>query len=430
MLRLLLRLFIFAVVISLSLYIGVQWKLKQDLEQIDKQLGPSIKFDFETSAITLTGQVVVGGVELRFGNPKVTISVNKVRLNTGSIFNMAFLSSQFKNKEIPEKFSLILDEVVIPLTPELVKLITAIEQPDSWSTMSAVGCGSVSSLGMSQYFAMGYDYLVFSSETRYDRDRYNGNLVGSSRWSIEETSEIKIDFNVAGFFESMDRQAVRPVDPSIESLSIEILDQGYNRNRNEYCAIKSEQKPEVYLGNHVKAVREKFEQAGIKITPTGARFYAEYLQPNSRLNINMTPQASFSLADFGFYNESEMRGILGLDLKLNGRNVGVLFNGWSHDKFSQIVFVDPSDDDSAEQNKRFETVIVKRSFKSVPVSEISSNLGEQARLTENNGQQHIGQIIKVENQRVYIATPRDGGTIERSVPINQVIRFEVLTRNQ
>jgi len=430
MLRLLLRLFIFAVVISLSLYIGVQWKLKQDLEEIDKQLGPSIKFDFASSAMTLTGQVIVGGVEIRLSNPKINISVNKVRLNTGSIFSMAFLSSQFEEKAVPENFSLILDEVVIPLTPELVKLLSAIEQPDSWSTMSAVGCGKVKNLGLSQYFAMGYDYLVFSSETRYGKDSYSGNLVGTSQWSIEETSDFKVDFNIAGFFESLDKQAVRPVTPSIESMNIEVSDRGYNRHRNEYCGLKSEQRPEVYLGNHVKAVKQKFEQAGIKITPTGIRFYTEYLQPNSRLNINIKPQPSFSMADFGFYDESEIRGILGLDLILNGKNVGVLFNGWSHDKYSQIMFIDPSVDDEGEQNKRFETVIVKRSFKSVDVAQLPQNIGEQARITQTDGQEHIGQIIKVEDQRVYIATPRDGGTIERSVPINQVSRLEILTRNQ
>lgn len=430
MFRLLLRLFIFVVVISLSLYIGVQWKLKQDLEEIDKQLGSSIKFDFETSAITLTGQVVVGGIELRFGNPKINVSINKIRLNSGSIFKMAFLSSQFQEKTIPESFSLILDDVVIPLTPELVKFITTIEQPDSWSTMSAVGCGKVKSLAMSQYFAMGYDYLVFSSETQYEKDSYNGNLIGTSRWSVEDTSDVKIDFNIAGFFESLNMQAARPVTPSIESMSIELNDQGYNRNRNEYCGLKSEQRPEVYLGNHVKEVKRKFDQTGIKITPTGIRFYTEYLQPNSRLNINIQPQPSFSIADFGFYNESEIRGILGLDLKLNGNNVGVLFNDWSHDKFSQIVFIDPNDDEDDEQNKRYETVIIKRSFQPAAVSEIAQMVGEQARITEKDGQQHIGQIFKIEEQRVFIATPRDGGTIERSVPISQVSQLEILTRNE
>ncbi len=428
MFRLLVRLLIFAVVISLSLYVGVQWKLKQDLEQIDKQLGSAIKFSYETSAITLTGQVVVGGVELRFIHPKIDVSVNKVKLSTGSIFDMAFLSSLFREKTLPENFSLILDQVVIPLTPDLVKLITAVEQPDSWSRMAAVGCGEVRSIGMSQYFAMGYDYLVFSSETRYSRDSFNGHLIGSSRFSIEETADVVLKFDIANFFESLDTRSARPIEPSIESMTIDILDRGYNRHRNEYCAIKSEQKIEEYLGNHVIAVKQKFAQADINITPTGIRFYTEYLQPSSRLNINITPKPSFSLADFGFYNESEIRDILGLDLKLNGKNIGLLFKDWSHDKFAQIAFTDSSSSQSDQETKRFETVVVRRTFETAPISSIRTQVGAQARLTQYDGKEFLGKIIKIEDQRVFLATPRDGGTVQRSLPLSQVKKLEILTR--
>jgi hypothetical protein len=430
MYRLLVRFFIFAVGISLSLYIGVQWKLKQDLDDIDKQLGSSIKFRYVSSAIGLNGQVMLGGVEFTLSNPKITVSINKLKFSTGSIFDMAFLSSLLDKRVLPERFNLELDQVVVPLTPELVKLLAQIEQPDTWSMLAAVGCGKVRSIGMTQYFAMGYDYLVFSSETNYSRDSYNGNVIGQSSFRIEETSDVNLQFNFANVFESFDQRAVRPIEPSIESMDIEIIDRGYNRRKNEYCSLKSGQPVDVYLAQHIKQVKQKFDQVGIKLTPTGTRFYTEYLKPSSQLALSVSPKASFSTADFGFYDESELRDILGLEMKLNGNNVGVIFNGWSHDKFSQIQFDKREENQAGQDNKRFQNVIIRRTFQQVPVSQLGQNIGEQARITQADGKQLVGKLIKIENQRVYLATPREGGTVQRSVPVSQVSQLEILVRTQ
>jgi len=429
MYRFLVRTAIFTVIIGLSLYIGAQWKLKQDLEQIDKQLGHSVKFSYESSALTLTGKVIIGGVDLFFPSQDLNISINKVEFSTGSIFDMAFLSSQFQKKAIPEYLSYSLNEVVIPLTPQLVRLIASTEQRDNWNYLSAVGCGRISRLGFNQYFAMGYDYLVFSADATFELDDYNGNMIGSGHIDIDETSLIDYKFNIANIYESQKNDLVRNIKPSIESMAMSILDKGYNRHRNEYCALKAETTTELYLERHINGVKKKFESAGIKVTPTGIRAYNAFLKPSSRVDISIKPQASFSLADFGFYDESELRDILGLKLSINEQSVGPVFRNWSHDKYSEILFIDSSDNDNVPTAKRFENIVVHRRYEQEPIDNIGNFVGQQVKIIREDGKQYLGELNSIENDRVFVSISRDGGVIKVSVETARITRLDILRKN-
>ena len=428
MYRLFIRLFIFVVIVSLSLYIGVQWKLKQDLAKINDNLGPAVDFTYESSALSLTGNIILGGVDFYFQQQDINIAVNRLEYSSGSIFTTAFVASQFKQKELPEYLKISLDEVVVRLTPSLVETIAVLEQPSRWNSMAAAACGKIKSIGFNQYFAMGYDYLVFSTDFELDRDSYNGNLLATGTLEIEETSNIQYTLDVANVYESLLGEYDIPRIPVIESMNVRIKDTGYNRHWSEYCALKSNSSVSIFVEQHVRSVKESFQSVGIKMTPSGSRAYRDYLQSDSMTEITVEPQTSFSMADFGFYDESELRDILNLKLSINGKNIGTIFDNWSSDKLSQISFVNNSDEENVYHKKRFETVIVRRQYEQESIEKMAGFLGLPVRITKNDGRVYVGELAKKEANKVYIDTQRSGGIVQISVNLAQVKQLEVLRK--
>ncbi len=412
MYRFLVRLVVFTFIIGLSLYLGVQWKLKEDLRHITSVFGPIVTIEYQNSAMLLTGTVVVTDIELHFRQQDIDISIDKIEYSSGSILDMAFLRGQLNSKEYPDKLNLVIHEAVIPLTPSLVKFIGSAEQDSVWNALNASACGKVRHLGINEYFSMGYDYLVFSAESQFHRDDYSGNLVGEGWLDVEETTKFNYQFDVAGVYERDTDPLRRDTTPSVEFFEMNIEDKGYNRHRNEFCASKSNLSSEQFIEQHVKTIAEKLNSVGIKMTLTGQRFYRDSMLPDSLLRLSIRPQVSFTMADFGYYDEQELRKILGLELEINKQIVTGVFNNWALDKFEKIDIRDDSEQEAAAKQKRFENIIIKRNYRRETLQTVKNYLNYKVKVVRNDGKIFEGNLTQINNDRYYISMPVQSGTVE------------------
>lgn len=423
MLRFLIRLVIFAVVIGLSLYLGAQWKLKEDLQYFATKLKPYAEFEYESSVLTLAGTIKVTDVRLYFRQQDINITIDNVEYSGGSVFDMVFFRRMLDDRQTPQQMSLKMDAAIIPLTPSLVKYISSIEQGSTWNALNALACGKINHIGINQYFSMGYDYIVFSTESRFSQDKYSGNLIGAGWLDIEETTRFSYDLNLAGFYQSMGTAMSDQETPTLEQLTLEIQDKGYNQHRNNYCASRSGLGGDEYVDQHVQMVSQKLDSVGIKMTLAGKRYYNEYRQPSSLLQLSIQPSVSFSFADFGYYDEPELRKLLGIKLEINHQTVSTIFNGWALDRFSQIVVRHPSDETGGSNQSRYKTVFIKREFQKQPVSSVGKFINEKVRVIRSDGKIFQGKLSEIKNNKLYIAMPLQGGTVKVAVEIKSVKEF-------
>ncbi len=425
MVRFLIRLVIYAFVIGLSLYIGVQWKLKEDLKHFGSKLKPYAQFDYQSSAMSLAGTIILTDISLHFQQQDITITIDKIEYSSGSILDMAFFRSQLDSQKYPEQMTLKIQEAVIPLTPPLVKYISSAEQGSIWSALNATACGKIKHIGINQYFSMGYDYIVFSSESEFRRDEYSGNLVGSGWMDIEETSKLSFQLNLAGFYQSVNGPLTHQQTPTLEAFTLDIQDNGYNRHRNEYCASRSGQETVEYIEQHVKMVSQKLNTVGIKMTLAGKRHYSDFLQPSSLLHLSVQPSVSFSFNDFGYYDEQQLRKLLGLRLQINHKTVATLFNHWRLDRFNQIVMSDLSDNTEASNKPRYETVFIKRVFQKQALSSVEKFINEKIRVIRNDGKKFEGKLTEIKNNKLLVAMAVEGGIVKVPVEIKTIDEFFV-----
>ena len=425
MFRLLIRLGVFAVVIGLSLYIGVQWKLKEDLQYLETKLQPFVQFEYQSSVLTLNGTIILADVSLYFQQQDINISIDKIEYSGGSIFDMAFFRRQLDNRIMPEHMSLTINEAVIPLTPSLVNYVKSVEQDSTWNALNAMACGKIDHFGINQYFSMGYDYIVFSTGSEFNRDKYSGNLVGSGWLDVEETSRFSFDLNLAGFYQDMDVASNDRIAPTFERLTVDIQDKGYNHQRNSYCATRSGLDADEYVKQHVQMVSQKLDSVDIKMTLSGQRYYSEFRQPSSLLHLSIQPSVSFSFADFGYYDEPELRKLLGLKLEINHQTVTTLFNDWALDRFNQIVIRETSDETETGNQSRYKTVFIKREFQKQSVSSVRNFISQKIRVLRRDGKIFEGKLSEIKNNKLYIAMTRQGGIVEVAVEMGSVKEFSV-----
>lgn len=423
MLRFIVRFAVFTIVIGISLYIGVQWKLKEDLKYFASKLGNNVQFDYLSSAMSLSGNVIVKGINLRFKQLDINLSVNQVKYSAGSIFEMAFWGQQLRQLKQPKELYLSVDEAVLYLTPSLVKFIANTEQTDTYNALMAAACGKIKHIGINQYFSMGYDYIVFSSEARFYQDDYSGNLIGNGWIDIEETSKIDYKLNMTGVYETSEKPNQNEQIPSIEMLELDVLDKGYNQRKNGYCGSKAGISADQFIEQHIKILVEKLKSVGIKMTPSGQQFYRDLMQPSSKMHLLIEPSANFSFSDFGYYDEQELRNLLGLKLEINGKNVEKFFNDWSLDKFNQIIVKDLYADDNEDLQKRYETITIKRRYHQVPTIQASNFIGFDIRVVRDDDKEYQGKLIKIENNRLYIDRRVGSGTVQVSVEKKRIKTF-------
>lgn len=425
MLQFIIRLLIFSVAISLSLLIGVQWKLNEDLKYLSSNHRYDFDFSYDSSVITPLGQIILKDVKIYSQKLDVEITINEIQYSSGSIFKMAFLRQEFESGEFPELLELKIDQAVIPLSPSLVKAIKAFEKESVWGHLNASACGNVKSIGINQYFSMGYDYLVLSAETSLYKDPLSRNLHGKGWLEIEETSEIQFRLNLTDFYNNQLTHLLDTRFSQIEMFDLTVKDAGYNYHKNEYCSGRSQLSTADYLKQHVKIIQQKLRSVGIKMTPSGQRDYSDFLKPNSELHLHMEPDANFTAVDFSYYNEIELRKRLNLKLEVNDKNVPLFFNDWDLKKFQNISLKDKKAATSSTKIKRYKTILIKRQFQLEKLSDVEKYIDYKVKLLRVNGKETIGKLKRVYKKRLYIAMNVQKGTVEIPVLIKDIKTFSV-----
>lgn len=425
MLRILIRLIVFAFFIGLSLYIGVQWKLSQDLDYLVSQTGYGAKFSYSSSSISVTGEITINDIKINIPTEEVKISVNQLKYSAGSILDMAFIRTQLGKNEFPKTLSLKIKEAIIPLSPRLVELFVQNENRTTWDAVNASACGKVKKIGLQEYVEMGYDYLVLSSEMQFKEDYYSGNLKGHGWLDIEETSHIEFQFDLAGFYEYLTQKDIKTTAPNLEFLDLVIIDKGYNRHRNEFCSLKAGNTSENYVTEHVKTVSQKLNSVGIKMTLSGENAYQLLMQPDSQFHLQIKPEVSFTFADFGYYDEREIRDLLGLTIEVNQQLFSNIFNSWGLDRFNKIEVREITTKSEQTKNRFFENIIVHRSFHPENKKDIDNFINAEIKVVKIDGKTIQGVLQRNEKNRLIIIRQTQGGTITSEISGNQIKEFYV-----
>ncbi len=306
-----------------------------------------------------------------------------------------------------------------------MELLTKDDVRTTWDAVNASACGKVKKIGLKEYVEMGYDYLVLSTEVQFKEDYYSGNLKGYGWIDIEQTSRIEFQLDLAGFYEYLTQSDAKISPPSLDYLDITIVDQGYNRHRNEFCSLKAGNESEDYIREHVETVAQKLDSVGMKMTLSGKSAYKLLMEPNSELHLQFKPEVSFTFTDFGYYDERETRELLGLTVEINQQLYSNLVDNWALDRFNRIETREIATKSEQTKNRFFENIIVRRNFHLEDKNSMNNFINSKIKVVKLDGKNIEGVLQKNENQDLVIVRNINGGTISTVINVKQIKEFSV-----
>ncbi|MCF6193566.1 MAG: hypothetical protein L3J46_04445, partial [Kangiellaceae bacterium] len=409
----------------LSLYFIAQWRLSENLEQLNERFGSNLNFEYSSARVSPFGNLVLNNVTISFIKQDAVISVGKIEYSTGNIFDTTFLYQHLYANDIPENLRLSFNDVVLPLTPTLIKYLSNKEADSTTRSLLLSACGDVQQMGIKEYSAMGYDYFAFSGGVTFQREQ-NMQILAARGWlDIEETARLNFDMNLSNITSERKELLAATKDLTIDTFNADLRDNGLNRRKLEYCASKSQLAGDGFIEANLATIKQRLNSVGINLTMAGVRSYKEWIQPGSQLELSIEPVVNFTFNDFGFYDEAELRRLLGLDLKINGRLRSHIFDHWALDKFNTIRIRNAYDSDINTPLKRFETVYIKRVYHQEPVEKAPGYIGYKIKLVRSNGKTSIGTLNRISKNKLYVDIKVQAGILQTAIKVERIKEFHV-----
>jgi len=406
----------------LGLYLFAQWQLKSSLERFTDNLGNDFEVTYDSAKLTLSGTALINSAKLAIPSLNVQITIEEVEYAVGSVFDTLFSDEDSENFSIPESLYIRYENANLLLTPSVTAMIKSAEQPSHLSALEASGCGQKMHLGINEFLAMGYTDVNVSGELSFDKTSVVGGAIskiaGHSKLNISNMTRFEYQFEVSNISNDFSKLTILELRPTIDLISLDVTDLGYNFRRNTYCAAQENTEIAHYLDKHIKLVSEALKSAKLEMTDDIKRTYKELLQPGSTVHLAVKPKPGFSFANLTHYNEQELRDILGLEIKVNNFDLPQIFKGWQLRKFEKVVVLSPKA--IAEKNR-----IKHLKYHKKPLVNAKRYLRKQVKVERLDGSIFEGVLDSVSGDNLKISTTYKQGYSQGEIIKSRIKNFYV-----
>ncbi|TQV85283.1 hypothetical protein [Aliikangiella coralliicola] len=434
MLRFLIKFLLLAIVLTAASVLIAEWKLKKDIDAFARAIQPFVEFDYESANIGLTGEIRLHSITAFVEPLDVNVEIGELRFSAGNLYELAFLESDIRNNKLPENVQLKVRDVLLPFTPLLTRSLQSNAPPASNDILETAYCGDVERIGISEFEAMGFDYLAFSTEFFYLLDKYSGSVVLNGTIDVEDAFKVDYQVNVGGVMAWLESIAQREIGqarqevvlPDLSLLEIRAQDKGYNQRKAQYCALKQDTTVEDYYAQHPKELEKILNESGIQLSEELKLLYPESIKPESEIYWFFQPKVNFEFAGITYYSYEELLDLSGFRLAINNKSVKQLMSGWSFANYSNIAELVAKEKRrlSIEANNQYETVLVSKSYQTVPLSSAGNYINFPVKLTRDDGHLYEGKLIKTSDKSLWVLIRSAQGEATIPVARNRIIQIE------
>lgn len=355
----------FTGLILACLYSIGQWKVKSNLDRLIKSSKYVADISYSNAELTFEGSVLIEGIRADIYDINAEITIEEIEYNLGNVFDLLFKQNALDEFVLPEKVLIRYQNARMVFSPRFVNMLASYQELDAkntsgFSNITTLGCGQKMSLGIHDYIEMGYTDLMLSGDFNLQKtasaSKLVSDVIGSARLEINNVSLFEYQWKIGNVVNKLSELSSLNIMPTLDSLSIDITDMGYNFRKNIYCAQQAETDTPTYLDNHIALVADTLNTAELKMTEQIQDKYRELLQPGSTVHLSIKPQPGFIFANLTQYNEDELRDILGLEITVNNFELPRMFTEWELEKFEEVVVLTPEAIETKRKGKIYQYV--------------------------------------------------------------------------
>jgi len=424
MIRFILRSLITLTFLAAITWLISQWKLQQDMERLQSSLRPIVEMRYDGVSANLLGKLSIRNLTLREHNSGITLDMRRLTVDAGNLWQLLTLRNALKDVRLPQELRITFDEVIVPFS-DVAQFLSVDRDPNAFEILQAAACGPIKQITPKEIVAMGYSYFELSGSLNYEYQERTGRILLSGVLDIDdfERQQFSIEIGgIAAWLEAQDKHSSEAILPRLDRYTQSIIDQGYNRRKAEYCAIKSERSVETYLARHPEVVAEALEKVGLHFSEQGMEAYRELVKPGARLDIELEPRSNFELDNIVYYNMDEWTRIAGLSISVNGQKVTAPIPDWDFAKFEKIAESRRAERlrQQVEERRQYESKVIKRQFVPVELTRIDALVGARVRLLRSDDTLYEGEILKTDADRVWLTLKNLSGEATISIRKNEL----------
>ena len=406
--------------ITFSFYFFMQWKFKANIDQAIANSGDSIDISYDSAKLSLGGNALIEGGRLYVPALNIQMTFDEVEYGVGSLFELLFPKATDDNFALPDHLYLKLTNFNLPLTTSLVSMIKQTEQPDNLSALQASGCGQKMQLGIDEYLAMGYSNINLSGSFSLNKESVVGDVIsklsGESAFDVENMTRFSSSFELSNIVSDLTQYSDLALVPTIDSVSMDITDLGYNQRKNAYCAAQEGVSIDEYIDNHILLVGDALKTAKLNMTDDIKRTYRELLQPGSTVHLSMEPPLGYSFDNISHYNEKDLREALGLKIQVNNFDLPRIFDGWQLKKFDKVVVLTPKQIEKKNQVKVFK-------YYAKPLVNAKRYINKKVKVITTDNVTFEGVLKSVDKKSLRVSVLRDRGSSEGAISKKRIKSF-------
>ena len=413
---------------------GYLWyQTRQQADYLVQLAKPFAEISYAGVSLAPQGSIGIDGLRIMPHALNDTLSIGSLRLSAPNLIDLLLLDWRLRHGQLPEALALSAEQIDLPLDGGFLNAPVTPETDSPFDHLDALGCGSLTRFGGTEWRSMGYSQLLSDLRIGYRYAPRDHRLELQVDSYTGDWTTVNLDIGITTPAEPLNPATLLSFQPRLTHLRLVLRDAGFNARRNTYCAAKAGKSVEAYLDDHVRRLAERLRTLGIDPGPGLLDAYRRFLGTSEgELTVLARPPAPLDVTDLAGYTPEDVLKLLGLSVAVGSTPVSDLSLKWDAARLARLLNPEPPPVPKVETESPLSplapsTITVQREFHPLPVAELARHSGRIVRLQTSNGTRYTGQIGAINSEgMLQITVRKSGGSATLSLRLSDINRAEIL----
>nr|WP_067286211.1 hypothetical protein [Marinobacterium profundum] len=322
---------------------GYYWyQVKTSADRMVEAAAPFAKITYARVVAGIDGSAGVAGVQITPVGSKDSVLIGSVLFQAPDPLFYLDAEKTLREGNWPEHMALSVTGLSMTLDADYLAQWEAMGQsfavPQQGTGFEALACGDVQRFDLATTRAMKYQRLTMDMLVAMDFMPGSQSLRLRSDVNVADMAKTSfyVDLSLASNVLSIG--SLVQAQPSVERVSLDYADLGYNARRNRFCALSGGYAPAEYAQRHSEMVQAELRQLGWLMPDLLVKAYADLQQPRAILQLVAEPSPGFGAQSIATISSPEdLLGLLNVQVSVNGVSQDLSTIDWSLDPGEAIA---------------------------------------------------------------------------------------------
>ncbi|ANG61449.1 hypothetical protein A8C75_02490 [Marinobacterium aestuarii] len=316
---------------------GYYWyQVKSSADRMVDAAAPYAKISYARVVAGLDGSAGIAGVQVTPVGSKDSVLIGSVLFQAPDPLFYLDAEKTLREGSWPEHMALSITGLDMNLDADYLAQWEAMGQsfavPQQGTGFEALACGDVQRFDLATTRAMKYQRLNMDMLVAMDFMPRTQSLRLRSDVSVADMAQTSfyVDLSLASNVLSIG--SLVQAQPTLERVSLDYSDLGYNARRNRFCAQRGGYAPDEYAQRHSEMVHSELKQLGWSVPELLLKAYADLQQPRAILQVAAEPPPGFGAQSMATISSPEdLLDLLNIRVSVNGVSQDLSSINWSLD---------------------------------------------------------------------------------------------------